>query len=94
MRKKQWLNATNIRKIFAVMALAPSAIILCFISLCGCNSIVIVALICIAYGFAGCGTVAYTPSLLDMAPKFGGLLHGMADTVYSASGFIVPMIAR
>ena len=94
LRATNSLNNTRIRKLFAVLALTPATIIMCFISTVGCNSTVIVIMICISYGFSGCATAAYTPSLVDMSPRFAGLLHGIADTVYSASGFIVPMIAR
>ena len=31
--------------------------------------------------------------MVDLAPNFAGLLHGIADTIYSAMGFVIPMIA-
>jgi hypothetical protein len=63
-------------------------------TLAGCNSTLIVILICFSYGLGGFSTASYTPTLVDMSPQLAGLLHGIADTFYSACGFIVPMFAR
>jgi len=72
----------------------PSVVILCFISLAGCNSSLVVILVCISYGFQGIQAAATMPSLLDMAPGLAGFLHGACDMIYSSMGFINPLIAR
>lgn len=44
--------------------------------------------------FLGFQAAARLPSVMDMAPKLAGLLHGITDTVYSCAGFIIPLISR
>ena len=65
---------------------------LCFVTLCGCNTDVIIVLICVAYGFRGFGSAVQTPTFVDMAPRLAGIQHGIGDAIYSAGGFIVPLI--
>lgn len=91
--KTNRFSLTVLRKICFVTAIVPSVVILCFISACGCDSTLVVILLCIAYGLQGIQAAATIPAILDMAPQLAGFLHGIADTVYSCMGFINPLIA-
>ena len=53
-----------------------------------------IGLIIAAYGSLGFAIVCRDPVLLDMAPKLAGTLHGLVDTIYSAGGFVVPIIGN
>ena len=71
-RATNLLSITNLRKIGAVLALAPAGICFFLISKMGCDSGAIVALMCVIMGFNGFSSTSFLPSLIDMSPSYAG----------------------
>ena len=73
-RAANLLSITNLRKIGAILALAPAGICCFLISKMGCDSGAIVALMCVIMGFNGFSSASFLPSLIDMSPSHAGYL--------------------
>ena len=91
-RNQNKLSTTWIRKIVLSVGLVPMLAVLVAMTQVGCQAPLIVGLLCTAYGFSGIAAICGTPVLVDIAPRFAGTLHGVADTFYSACGFAVPLM--
>ncbi|XP_060064462.1 sialin-like [Ylistrum balloti] len=79
LRSKRILSTVTVRKLFNTLGLVPAALCLPFISLAGCEHVIVVALIVLGNGMLGFVQVGLTVNLLDIGYNYSGILMGLSN---------------
>ncbi|EDO31712.1 predicted protein [Nematostella vectensis] len=89
LRARGVLSTGAIRKIFQCAGLAASS---CFVVAVGYESKPFLSLALLTLGIGSFGLIAagVGPNLIDLSPKYAGLLMGFSNTMGSLSGFLAP----
>ncbi|KAK3890925.1 hypothetical protein Pcinc_005092 [Petrolisthes cinctipes] len=90
--KHGYLSIINTRRVFSAISQLVPAVMLVGLIHTGCNSVAIVAIICIAFFFNGAVSSGHIINHHDIAPNFSGTLYGINNTLSSILTFIVPVV--
>ncbi|XP_037799883.1 putative inorganic phosphate cotransporter [Penaeus monodon] len=87
------LSVIAVRKVsmaIASLGRALGLLALCFV---GCDSVAVIAAICVSVGLGGSVYCGFMCSHQDLAPNLAGTLMGLSLTVGSAPGFLAPLLS-
>ncbi|XP_076044239.1 sialin-like [Oratosquilla oratoria] len=90
MRARGVISTTTARKVSTFIASVPPGLCLVAASYVGCNSSVAVFLLTLGTTFIGALYCGFLSNHIDVAPPYAGTLMGIANTVASISGIVVP----
>lgn len=90
-RKRRILSTTSVRKIFAVIGYLGQAI---FLLLTGFtrNSSIAVAYLTLAVGFSGIASSSLAIIMLDIAPRYSGIIMGISNCIATVPGIVSPIL--
>ncbi|XP_064087301.1 putative inorganic phosphate cotransporter [Macrobrachium nipponense] len=90
--EKKWLSITTTRKLATGVGLYSSSLCLIAMWFVDCNTTLIVVLLCTAESLNSAQLSGAYLGEQDISPNFAGVLKGIANSVASIAGFIVPLI--
>ncbi|XP_042910670.1 sialin-like [Parasteatoda tepidariorum] len=91
LRKYNKMSITAIRKLMTSIGVFGPAITLIVTTFVGCNSLIIIVLLCIAMTFSGFGLSGYNVTHMDMCPDFAGTLFGITNSIANIAGALGPL---
>ncbi|XP_022707074.1 putative inorganic phosphate cotransporter [Varroa jacobsoni] len=93
MRRRNFMTATNIRKLFNGLAhVVPSIMLICVVWVAGCDGGLSLVLFVIAGTIRGISEAGYMCIPLDMVPDYAGTVLGLCVCIGNTTGFIVPWV--
>ena len=90
--RTNWLSTKVVRKLYYGGGFVTSVACLATISFVGCDTTLVVMLLCLAVGLSGFAQNGYIVNHVDIAPPFAGILMGITNTVATLPGIISPVI--
>ncbi|XP_060064477.1 sialin-like [Ylistrum balloti] len=89
-RQRQYLSTVVVRKLTTVIGLASAAALLPFITLAGCNHVVVVMLIVVGNGMLGVSWTGLGSNIYDIGHNYAGTLSGISNLFGNTPGIIAP----
>ena len=86
------LSVTSTRKTFATVACLAPALAFSALAFAGCDSTLVVVLLCVATGAASASCASTGVNHIDLAPNFAGTLMGLTNGAANVMGFVAPML--
>nr|XP_042911231.1 putative inorganic phosphate cotransporter isoform X1 [Parasteatoda tepidariorum]XP_042911232.1 putative inorganic phosphate cotransporter isoform X2 [Parasteatoda tepidariorum] len=86
------LEITTIRKLMTSIAIFLPGVCVLSIAFIGCHPIIIVAVLCLSFGFNGFIFSGVLVNHVDMSPQFAGTLFGITNTAATLPGFLAPTL--
>ena len=86
------LSVTRTRKLFATLTLLLPAMAFTCLAFAGCDSVLVMACLCVATGATACQGASLSINQIDLAPNFAGTLMGITNSASNLMGFVAPMI--
>uniref|UniRef100_H2ZMW3 Major facilitator superfamily (MFS) profile domain-containing protein n=2 Tax=Ciona savignyi TaxID=51511 RepID=H2ZMW3_CIOSA len=78
---RNWFSRTKLRKLFSFIAQIIPILSLIMLPSFRCNEWMSVVLLCTSYMFFSLNYPGYRSSMVDMAPKYGGIIFGFSNTI-------------
>ncbi|KAK7573608.1 hypothetical protein V9T40_010799 [Parthenolecanium corni] len=92
--KRKILPITCTRKLATFLNTFVAAVLFGSISLCGCNSVVILVLLNIAVMVSGAALSGIAPNVVDLSPNFCAVIHGFQGLISSTAGILSPALVN
>ncbi|XP_076085056.1 sialin-like [Mytilus galloprovincialis] len=93
-RSKKILTTTQTRRSFQTAAFIGAGIFLIATGFVECEKRgLAVVFLCLALLFTGFERAGYAVNHIDIAPKYGGILYGITNTIATIPGMVAPVIA-
>lgn len=89
---RQWLSKTNVRKVFAVIALLGPAIFIVGASFAECDKFMVVFMLVTGMAFMGSAFPSIMVNPLDLAPNYSGTLMAIGNGIAAIGGVFTPYI--
>ncbi|XP_070554720.1 sialin-like [Ptychodera flava] len=89
LRRHKILSTIAVRRMFSMYL---PGIFLVAAGFIGCNEALAISLIVISASFSGCSVSGFKVNHVEIAPRFGGILFGITNTVASIPGFVSPYV--
>jgi len=86
------ISTTAIRKSFGTFSLLVPALAFSVLALTGCDSVMVMACLCVATGSSAWSSASTGINHMDLAPKYAGTLMGLTNGAANIMGFVAPMI--
>ncbi|CAK8695861.1 unnamed protein product [Clavelina lepadiformis] len=90
---KRLTRVITVRKVASVLPMTISSISLVVLGYLNCNTWPAVALISVSAGILGLTSSGHACSFVDIAPRFGGIIYSVSNTLASLMGFVAPQIS-
>ncbi|XP_021359692.1 sialin-like [Mizuhopecten yessoensis] len=90
LRQKGYLSTVAVRKLTTLIGLSAAATVLPFITLAGCNSVVVVVLIVAGNGMLGVSVTGLSSNIYDIGHNYAGTLSGISNFFGNMPGIIAP----
>ncbi|XP_033727822.1 sialin-like [Pecten maximus] len=90
MRQRGYMSTVAVRKLCSIIGLASAAALLPFITLAGCNHVVVVSLIVVGNGMLGVSWTALAANIYDIGHNYAGTLSGISNFIGNMPGIIAP----
>ncbi|CAK8673454.1 unnamed protein product [Clavelina lepadiformis] len=87
-----WLNTTQTRKLFTIIAFVFPAAFTLGTGFIGCNRIVAISFICLSLCFLVFGISGFGTNSIDLSPRFAGLIVGIGNMIGTIPGFLSPTV--
>ncbi|XP_006816975.1 sialin-like [Saccoglossus kowalevskii] len=91
-RQRYIMSTIQVRRVLTSLGMFLPAVFLMMGGQMGCNRGLAVLFITISSGFSGCNTPGFKVNHVEIAPKFGGILFGIANTAGSIAGSLSPLV--
>ena len=79
---------------FISIALVLSALFLLLCGYFGTSKLIALSLLTAGVGCVGLAIAGYSVNLIDLSPRFAGVLMGITNCVGNCSGIIAPVVAK
>ncbi|KAK4293223.1 hypothetical protein Pmani_034057 [Petrolisthes manimaculis] len=89
---RNYITVRTSRKTFVTITHVLPAIVLVLVGYSGCQTILAIALLCVATTFSGCLCSGHLANHLDLSPNFAGTLYGVSNTLAFLVTMCVPVI--
>ena len=86
------MSVTATRKTFATVACLAPALAFSALAFTGCDSVLVMVLLCVATGAASASSASTGVNQIDLAPNYAGTLMGLTNGAANVMGFVAPMI--
>lgn len=90
--KRGWLSKTNMRKVFATIALLGPAIFIVAASYAECDQFMVVFLLVTGMAFMGSAFPSIMVQPLDLSPNYSGTLMAIGNGVAAVGGIATPYV--
>ncbi|XP_078491658.1 sialin-like [Ciona intestinalis] len=91
--RRRGLASTNvIRKVNTALGLGIPALFIVLAGYIGCNVAAAVAFFSISVAFNALTVPGCKANTVDIAPKYGGIIYGMSNTLANIPGFLAPQV--
>ncbi|OWF45214.1 sialin-like [Mizuhopecten yessoensis] len=90
LRQKGYLSTVAVRKLTTLIGLSAAAVVLPFITLAGCNNVVVVLLIVAGNGMLGVSVTGLSSNIYDIGHNYAGTLSGISNFFGNMPGIIAP----
>ncbi|XP_076803041.1 sialin-like isoform X1 [Clavelina lepadiformis] len=91
-RKNNVTSTVAIRKINTTLGLAVPALFIVLAGYIGCNATAAIAFFTMSVAFNALTVPGCKANTIDIAPKYGGIVYGISNTVANISGFLAPQV--
>ncbi|KAK6168048.1 hypothetical protein SNE40_021952 [Patella caerulea] len=91
-RRNNYMNTLNTRRVFNTSGLLIPAVFMVAVAYSGCNHTLAVVLLTFAVGTGGLSMAGYQVNHLDIAPRFAGTLFGITNAIATIPGFLAPLV--
>ncbi|XP_050392280.1 sialin isoform X1 [Patella vulgata] len=91
-RKNNYMNTLNTRRVLNTSGLLIPAVFMVAVAYSGCNHTLAVVLLTFAVGTGGLSMGGYQVNHLDIAPRFAGTLFGITNAIATIPGFLAPLV--
>eukprot|EP00111_Clytia_hemisphaerica_P020421 TCONS_00060179-protein len=91
--RKNWISTTAARRLAGILAFYPSAGFLLLVSYAGCDQIALsVGYLVLAVTFITLNQIGLICSQVDIAPRYVGIIMGLANSAGTIAGCITPSV--
>ncbi|XP_069106177.1 sialin-like isoform X2 [Argopecten irradians] len=90
LRRKHIFSTNVVRKLFSSVGLLSAALCLPFITLAGCDHLVVVTLIVVSFGMLGFSGSGFWVNMFDIGFNFSGVAMGLVNFASNVAGVISP----
>lgn len=90
---KAIMRARNVRRLFTFLCLGGSAACIGAVPVMGLHAAPVMALLVLSVIFYACEAGGHLPNIVEIAPKFSGIIYGVCNTWASLAAMTSPMLA-
>lgn len=84
------INTT--RKIMTTIGIIPETITTLTIAFLGCKSNLVITMFILTHTFGGFGDAGMSISIIDIAPRYAGVIYAIANCLANFSGMLAPLV--
>lgn len=84
------INTT--RKFMTAIGILPESLIFVMVTFLGCRSKLVAAMFIMSRTFGGLSEAGMSVTIIDIAPKYSGVIYGIANCLSNFSGVLAPIV--